>query len=63
MKRNIEMLLLKLADGARVLRLSEPESGLCLEKRLVPDQPVARQKQRWKQVFLLVLERELGATG
>ena len=36
MKRDIEMLLLKLADGARILRFSEPESGLCLEKRLDP---------------------------
>ena len=63
MKREIEMLLLKLADGARVLRFSEPESGLCLEKRLDADQSVARQKQRWKEVFAAMLERELGAAG
>ena len=63
MKRDIEILLLKLADGARILRLSEPGSGLCLEKRLDPDESVVRQKQRWKQVFLLVLKRELGSTG
>jgi hypothetical protein len=63
MKRDIEMLLLKLADGARVLRISEPESGLCLEKRLDATQSVARQKQRWKNVFSAMLERELGATG
>jgi hypothetical protein len=63
MKRDIEMLLLKLADGARVLRISEPESGLCLEKRLDAAQSVARQKQRWKNVFSAMLERELGATG
>jgi hypothetical protein len=63
MKANVEMLLLKLADGARVLRLNEPESGLCLEKRLDPQQSVARQKERWMQVFQAMLERELGATG
>lgn len=63
MKREIEILLLKLADGARVLRLSEPESGLCLEKRLNPQEPVARQKDRWRQVFVAMLERELGAPG
>lgn len=63
MKRDIEMLLLKLTDNARILRLSEPKSGLCLEKRLDPDQSVARQKQRWKQVFTAMLERELGAAG
>ena len=63
MKRDVEILLLKLADGARVLRLSEPGSGLCLEKRLDPSQPVARQKERWAQVFAAMLERELGAAA
>lgn len=63
MKREIEMLLLKLADGERVLRFSEPLSGLCLEKRLDPRESVARQKQRWKEVFTAMLERELGAAG
>jgi hypothetical protein len=61
MKRNIELLSLKLTDGGRVLRWSEPQSGLCLEKRLDPQQPVARQKERWQNVFLAMLERELGA--
>ena len=63
MKRNIELLLLKLADGGRILRLSEPHSGLCLEKRLDSYESVARQKQRWKHVFVAMLERELGAAG
>jgi hypothetical protein len=63
MKRNIELLLLKLADGGRILRLSEPRSGLCLEKRLDSHESVARQKQRWKHVFVAMLERELGAAG
>jgi hypothetical protein len=61
MKRSIEMLLLKLADGGRVLRFYEPASGLCLEKRLEPDQSVAQQKKRWEKVFSSMLERELGA--
>jgi len=63
MKREIEMVLLKLTDGARILRFTEPASGLSLEKRVEPDQPVARQKERWKQVFTSMLERELGAAG
>jgi hypothetical protein len=62
-KREIEILLLKLADGGRILRFSQSESGLSLEKRLDPNQPVARQKQRWKQVFLGMLERELGTSS
>jgi len=63
MKREIELILLKLTDGARILRLSEPRSGLCLEKRLDPQAPVNEQKQRWQQVFIALLERELGAAG
>ncbi len=59
MKRSIEMLLLKLADGGRILRFSEPSSGLCLEKRLEPDKSVAQQKKRWEKVFASMLEREL----
>jgi hypothetical protein len=60
MKAKIEMLMLKLADGARILRFSDPDSGLCLEKRLDPSQPVARQKERWMHAFKAMLERELG---
>ncbi len=60
MKRRIELLMLKLADGVRVLRFYEPSSGLCLEKRLLPDESVARQKEHWERVFLNMLERELG---
>lgn len=63
MKRDVELLLLKLADGGRILRLSEPQSGLCLEKRLDARESVVRQKERWTHVFTAMLERELGATG
>ncbi len=63
MKRDVELLLLKLADGGRILRFSEPQSGLFLEKRLDSTESVARQKARWKHVFVAMLERELGTAG
>jgi hypothetical protein len=63
MKRSIDMLLLKLADGGRVLRFCEPSSGLCLEKRLDPGKSVAQQKKRWEKVFCIMLERELGVVA
>ena len=63
MKRSIELLLLKLADGGRILRFCEPSSGLCLEKRLQPDESVAQQKKRWEKVFSNMLERELGVAA
>ena len=63
MKRDIEMVLLKLTDDARLIRFSDLASGLCLEKRLDPKESVARQKERWKQAFKAMLERELGTAG
>jgi len=50
--------LLKLADGARLLRVSEPQSGLCLEAKLDPRLSVILQKQRWARAFEVLLERE-----
>ena len=63
MKCSVELLLLKLADGGRILRFYEPSSGLCLEKRLNPDESVVQQKARWEKVFANMLERELGAAA
>lgn len=45
-RNKIQCDLIKLAGGERILRLTEPHSGLCLEKKLHPDQPVVRQKER-----------------
>ena len=59
MKREIEIELVKLADKTRLLRLNDPESGLCLEKKLHPQQSVARQKERWLRAFEAMLNREL----
>lgn len=63
MNSGIELHLLKLADGGRIMRFSEPQSGLCLEKRLDPHASVVRQKERWRQAFVAMLKRELGTAG
>jgi len=60
MKREIEVLLLKLANGGRVLRFSETSSGLSLEKCVVLSEPVAAQKKRWMKAFESMLDREVG---
>ncbi len=44
MNRGIQIDLVKLVDGSRLLRLSH--AGLGLEKKLDPTQPVAQQKKR-----------------
>lgn len=57
-----EIQLVKLTDGGRLLRLSEKASGLCLEKRLVEQQPVVRQNTRLLREFQDLLAREAMAT-
>ena len=43
MNSEIQIDLVKLADGTRLLRLSYAESRLCLEKRLTPSTSLLRQ--------------------
>ena len=58
----IQIDLVKLVNGERLLRLTEPQSGLSLEKKLDAKQPVVRQKQRLLGVFEAALARaELSA--
>lgn len=63
MKREIEIVLLKLKDGARILRFCEAQSGLCLEKRLNSSEPVLSQESHWKETFRRMLEQEEGRLG
>jgi len=58
----IQIELIKLISGERLLRLTEPRSGLSLEKKLDPKQPVVRQKKQLVSVFEAALARaELSA--
>ena len=49
--------LIKLVGGERLLRLTEARSGLSLEKKLDPSQPVVRQKKQMLSVFEAALTR------
>ena len=42
----IQFDLVKLLNGGRLLRLTEPQSGLTLEKKLAPTDAVVRQKEK-----------------
>ncbi len=54
--------LIKLAGGERLLRLTETESGLSLEKKLDANLPILGQKERLLGVFEAALVRaELSA--
>ncbi len=59
MNDGIDIKLLKLASGERILRFEHPISGLCLEKRLDAGSAVAAQKGRWLKSFAALLSRKL----
>ena len=53
----IQFDLVKLLNGERILRLTDPQSGLSLEKKLKSAEAVVRQKDRLLQVFEAALAR------
>lgn len=53
----IRIELVKLAAGDRLLRVSEPLSGLALERVLDATRPVYDQKQQLLDVFKTALKR------
>lgn len=50
-RNKIEIDLIKLTDGERLLRLTEPQSGLSLEKKLGIEESVVLQKERLLKAF------------
>ena len=56
-RNNIQIDLIKLVGGERLLPLTEPRSGLALGKKLDPEQTVVRQKERLLRVFEAALAR------
>jgi len=54
----IQIDLIKLASGERLLRLSDARSGLSLEKKLDARQSVVREKERLLGVFEAALVRD-----
>ena len=53
----IQFDLIKLGSGERILRLTEPQSGLSLEQKLSPLDAVVRQKEKLLRVFEAALSR------
>jgi len=58
----IQFDLVKLLNGGRLLRLTEPQSGFTLEKKLAPTDAVVRQKEKLLHALEAALARvELNA--
>jgi hypothetical protein len=53
----IQIELIKLADGVRLLRFTEPRSGLAVERRLDRKLPVSAQKVALAKVFQAALDQ------
>lgn len=56
-RHQIQFDLIKLLNGERILRLTEPQSGLSSEKKLSPADVVVRQKEKLLGVFEAALAR------
>lgn len=50
-RAKIQMELIKLKGGERLLRLTEPQSGLSLERKLDSSRPVTDQKKQLLSIF------------
>ncbi len=59
MQLPIEIEIIRLKDGNRMLRFSNEASGLSLEKKLDPEEPVVKQKVKWRDAFIGFLNHEL----
>lgn len=53
----VQLDLIKLVNGERLLRLTDPRSGLSIEKKLASSDAVVRQKERLLRVFEAALAR------
>ncbi len=53
----IQFDLVKLLNGGRLLRLTDPQSGLTLEKKLAPKDAVVRQKEKLLRALEAALAR------
>ena len=56
-RNQIQFDLVKLLNGGRLLRLTEPRSGLTLEKKLAPADAVVPQKEKLLRAFEAALAR------
>ena len=55
----MQIQLVTLTNGQRLLRMEDEASGLTLERRLHPEKPLVAQKARMMQLFQSMLQSEL----
>lgn len=55
MNADIRIQLLQLTDGQRLMRIEHDTTGLCVERKLVPEAPVVPQKAKLLRLFEAML--------
>ncbi len=53
----IQIDLIKLAEGGRLLRVTEPQSGLSLERKIDNKRPIHDQKRQLIEIFEVTVAR------
>ncbi|MBA2270854.1 MAG: hypothetical protein M3372_05225 [Verrucomicrobiota bacterium] len=53
----IEIDLIKLVDGTRLLRLTDPKSGMAIERKLNAVRPVREQQKQLHDIFRVAVAR------
>ena len=53
----VQIDLIKLAEGGRLLRVTEPQSGLSLERKVDNKRPIHDQKRQLIEIFEATLAR------
>lgn len=56
-EKNVRVELVKLADGARLLRFTDAISGVSVERKLDVTRSVDEQKQKLREVFEAAVKR------
>jgi hypothetical protein len=59
MNDNIQIQLITLTTGGRLLRLEDPATGLSVERKLDPAKPLVSQKAKLTALFEKMLQSEL----
>jgi hypothetical protein len=61
MNTSFNIQLVTLSNGEKILRVEDPKSRLCLERRLYLEHPILPQKARLMELFYELTRMELAA--
>lgn len=60
---NLKIELTRLAEGNRLIRVSEPTLGICLEKKTQPGQSIVKQKNQLVNALVHLIDSKILAAA